>query len=211
MVNFEGEESPVPQQAASARSPVDEHDLLRSRLYRLLARLFAAAPDGALLDLLAGLDGDRTDMGQAISALASAAGGTTAEAARDEFQQIFIGLGRGLLLPYGSYYLTGFLNEKPLARLRADMAPLGIARNAASSEPEDHIAALMEMMAGLIEGDFGAPQPVAVQSDFFARHIASWAPHFFADLENLPQARLYAPAGQIGRLFMAIEAAAFEM
>ncbi len=199
------------QQNAAVRSDIDESDQLRAGLYRLLARMFASPPDRGLLDAVAGLSGDDTELGQAISALAEGARATTPEDARDEFQQLFVGIGRGLLLPYASYYLTGFLHEKPLARLRADMGPLGIVRSPDVHEPEDHIAALMEMMAGLISGSFGQVQSLDVQSEFFARHIGNWAPHFFADLENLAQARFYAPAGRIGRLFMAIEAAAFEM
>lgn len=198
-------------QAASFQPVVDESDQLRAGLYRLLARIFASPPDQDLLNAIAGLSGDETELGQAISALAQAARTTTLDDARDEFQQVFVGIGRGLLLPYASYYLTGFLNEKPLARLRADMGPLGIARSPDVSEPEDHLAALMEMMAGLISGSFGEPRSLDVQQEFFARHIGNWAPHFFADLEELPQARLYAPAGRIGRLFMSIEAEAFEM
>lgn len=184
---------------------------MRAGFYRLLARLLAAPADAELLDLVSGLQGDESEMGAAIADLAARAGKATPETARDEFELLFNGLGRGLLLPYASYYLTGFLNEKPLARLRADMAPLGIARRAGSGEPEDHVSALMDMMAGLIEGAFGAPQPLAGQRDFFARHVGTWAPHFYADLENLPQADLYAPVGRMGRLFMAIEAAAFDM
>ncbi|GHE02490.1 molecular chaperone TorD [Defluviimonas sp. 20V17] len=198
-------------QFAAVQPKTDEADQLRADLYRVLARLFSGPLDAASLAGVAGLQGDGSDLGQAINALAAQARDTTPEAAAEEFQQLFIGVSRGLLLPYGSYYLTGFLHEKPLARLRTDMAPLGITRRAGVVEPEDHIAALMEMMAGLIEGDFGAPQPLSVQSDFFTRHIGTWAEHFFTDLENLPQARLYAPAGRAGRLFMAVEAQAFEM
>ena len=198
-------------QTVLRKSSVDESELLRSGLYRLLARLLARTPDTELLTTLAGLDGDSTEMGQAISALAAAAAACDAEAARDEYQRLFVGLGRGLLVPYGSYYLTGFLNEKPLARLRADMVPLGAARSDGSSEPEDHIASLMEMMASFIDGSFGLSQPLSVQAEFFNKHVASWASYFFADLEACPQAQLYAPAGRMGRLFMAIEAAAFEM
>lgn len=198
-------------QIAAVQPKADEADQLRADLYRLLARLFSGPLDGAALASVAGLQGDGSELGQAISALATTARDTTPDAAAEEYQQIFVGVSRGLLLPYGSYYLTGFLHEKPLARLRADMAPLGIARRAGVVEPEDHIAALMEMMAGLIDGDFSAPQPLSVQSDFFARHIGAWASHFFSDLEDLPQARLYAPVGRAGRLFMAVEAQAFEM
>jgi len=199
------------QQSTALRTDIDESDQLRAGLYRLLARIFASPPDQDLLNVIAGLSGDDTELGQAISALAAGARDTTPQDAADEFQLLFVGIGRGLLLPYGSYYLTGFLHEKPLARLRADMEPLGIARSPDVVEPEDHIAALMEMMAGLISGSFGQAPSLDVQSEFFAKHIGIWAPHFFADLENLPQAQFYAPAGRIGRLFMAIEAAAFEM
>lgn len=190
---------------------LDDADQLRVYLYRLLARVFADAPNCEVLDLLGSLSGDASALGQAISDFAAIARDTPEKAARDEYQQIFIGVSRGLLLPYASYYLTGFLHEKPLARLRADMVPLQIARSPDVIEPEDHIAALLEMMAGLIEGRFGSAQPIKVQADFFARHIGNWAPHFFSDLEGLPQARLYVPAGRIGRLFMEIETAAFEM
>lgn len=199
------------QMSASLKVEVDEADQLRAQLYRLLARLLADAPDQDLLSGLSALTGDDSEMGQAISALAEAARTTAPEAAADEYQLLFVGISRGLLLPYASYYLTGFLHEKPLARLRADMEPLQIVRTPEVSEPEDHIASLMEMMAGLIEGSFGTVQPLDVQSDFFARHIGNWASHFFKDLEGLPQARLYAPVGRIGRLFLGIEAAAFEM
>ena len=98
-----------------------------------------------------------------------------------------------------------------LARLRNDMAPLGIARSAGSKEPEDHAGALMDMMAGLIEGSFGAPRPLAVQREFFVKHVGAWTPHFFADLEKAKSARLFRPVGRIGRLFMEIEEAAFAM
>lgn len=199
------------QSGAAVQSKVDEADQLRAGLYRLLSMMLAGAPDAATLAGLAGLQGDASEMGAAVSALADAARETTPEAVADEYQQLFIGISRGLLLPYASYYLTGFLHEKPLARLRADMGPLGIARSEGVTEPEDHIAALMEMMAGLIEGAFGAPRSLDEQAEFFARHIGTWAPHFFGDLENLAQARLYAPVGRIGRLFMAVEAQAFEM
>lgn len=205
------EEGFVMQTSAAVQPKVDEADQLRADLYRLLSRLLAEAPDAQTLALVTGLEGDSSEMGEAVSALAAVARDTTPETVAEEFQQLFIGISRGLLLPYASYYLTGFLHEKPLARLRADMGPLGIARSEGVTEPEDHIAALMEMMAGLIEGGFGAPRTLDEQAEFFARHIGNWAPHFFNDLENLAQAQFYAPVGRIGRLFMAVERQAFEM
>lgn len=199
------------QQTGVLKAKVDEADQLRANLYGLLARLLRAPADSELLSMLRSLGTDDSELGQAIGALAEAARNATPETIREEYETLFIGMGRGLLVPFGSYYLTGFLNEKPLARLRADMEPLGIVRSPDVKEPEDHVAALMEVMAGLIEGRFGAAHPLPVQRGFFARHVLSWTPHFFADLEKAPAARFYSPVGRIGRLFMSIEEVAFEM
>jgi TorA maturation chaperone TorD len=190
---------------------IDPEDALRAQLYRLLARLLAAPPDRTLLDLAAGLEGDETPLGLAMGALAREAARATPAATADEYFDLFIGIGRGELVPYASFYLTGFLNERPLARLRADMAQLGIARAAEVKEPEDHIAALCEMMAGLIVGTFGAPAGLGVQRRFFEQHVAPWATRFFADLSSARVARLYAPVGTIGSSFMTIETTAFAM
>lgn len=186
-------------------------ECLRAHQYQLLARFLAAPPDAALLSLASGLEGDQTELGTALGALAHLAGRITPEAASREFHALFIGVGRGELLPYGSYYRTGFLYEQPLAELRKDMARLGIARAAEVKEPEDHIAALCDMMAGLITGTFGAPLDVAAQRTFFKAHLAPWAGRFFTDLEGAHEAMLYTPIGTIGRVFMAIEQAAFGM
>lgn len=190
---------------------IADADLLRVNVYRLLARLLSAPADDAILKLLREMSGDSTDLGSAFGELRAVAADTSVEQAREEYQDLFIGIGRGELVPYGSYYLTGFLNEKPLARLRNDMAPLGIARADDRKEPEDHAGALMEMMAGLIDGTFGDPAPLRAQREFFDKHVASWTPHFFSDLEKAKNARLYKPVGRIGALFMEIERAAFEM
>ena len=189
---------------------VEAEDALRAQLYRLLSRLLAAPPDRDLLALVAGMTGDDTPLGRGVHALAERAGEAAPKAVANEYADLFIGIGRGELVPFASYYLTGFLNEKPLARLRGEMAGLGIARAADVKEPEDHIAALCEMMAGLIEGTFGDPAPLAVQRRFFERHLAPWAPRFFEDLEGARAAGLYRPVGTIGSAFMAIEEAAFE-
>ena len=184
---------------------------LRADQYRLLARFLAAPPDAVLLELAAGFAGDDTDFGRALAELAGRAGQVTPASVAREYTDLFIGIGRGELVPYASYYLTGFLNEKPLAKLRGDMARLGIARAETVKEPEDHIAALCEMMAGLITGAFGAPLDLAAQRKFFDRHLAPWAPLFFEDLEKAKSAWLYAPVGTLGRVFMGIEKTAFMM
>jgi TorA maturation chaperone TorD len=164
-----------------------------------------------LLAELKGAEGDSSELGRAFVALAREAAATSAADAKSEYHDLFIGIGRGELVPYGSYYLTGFLHEKPLAELRETLAGLGIARDSSVKEPEDHIAALCEVMAGLIDGAFGAPAPLPVQWRLFERHIAPWAARFFADLEAAETARFYRAVGRIGRLFVGVETTAFAM
>jgi TorA maturation chaperone TorD len=186
-------------------------DWARAEHYRLLGRLLAAPPNGELLGLCAGLEGGEAPVGRALAALAEQAAATSPEAVRDEYFDLFIGVGRSELLPYASYYLTGFLNERPLAKLRVDMARLGIEREPHVKEPEDHIAALCEMMAGLITGDFAYPLDLAGQRAFFDAHLRGWAERFFVDLETAQAARFYRPVGTLGREFFEIEVAAFAM
>lgn len=193
------------------REDVAEEDLLRADLYRFVATLLASPPTDETLKTASALTGDDSDLGQGITALATLAKATSRQAAEREYNRLFIGVGRGELLPYASYYLTGFLNEKPLARLRGHMTELGIERNPDVKEPEDHIATLFEMMSGLILGDYGTPLSVEDQHAFFNTHVATWAPHFFRDLEAAEGSVFYAPVGLIGRAFMEIEIEAFRM
>jgi TorA maturation chaperone TorD len=193
----------------SAETHVEEK--LRAEQYQLLATMLARPPDASLLHTLASLTGDGSDLGQAFAALADAARASDPVRAEREYHELFIGLGRGELVPYASYYLTGFLNEKPLAKLRVDMSRLGIARADEVKEPEDHIAALCEMMAGLIQGWFRPPLDLVGQRAFFDAHLRPWAPTFFEDLEGARNARVYRPIGTIGRVFMTIEQTAFDM
>ena len=196
---------------ATVTNSIAEEDRLRADLYDFLGVLLAGPPNKGLLDQTARLSGDETDLGTAIAALSQIARHTGAPAVEREFNALFIGLGRGELLPYASYYLTGFLNEKPLAALRRDMAARGMTRAPNVYEPEDNIASLMEMMAGLITGRFGKPAPLADQKTFFNRHIGPWAGHFFTDLEAAKNSVLYASVGAVGRVFMDIETEGFRM
>lgn len=195
----------------AVKTTVSEENRLRANVYNFLATFLITKPDAAGLDAARALSGDDTDFGKAFSALARVAGKASEHDVADEYNGLFIGLGRGELLPYGSYYLTGFLHEKPLAKLRNDMQALGIERRDGMSEPEDHIGSLMEMMAGLISGRYGEPASIKVQRDFFMTHIEPWAGHFFKDLEAAKLSRFYQPVGTIGRLFMEIEKSAFAM
>src|SRR3954471_18255488 len=141
---------PPPSAAHAPERPVDEVDIGRAREYALLAALLLRAPDQNLLDQLSELKADPSPLGLTHAGLAAAAAGTNSDKASREYFDLFIGLGRGELLPYGSYYLTGFLHERPLARLRTDLDKLGIERAAGQAEPEDHAAILCEIMAGLV-------------------------------------------------------------
>ncbi|WP_241503761.1 TorD/DmsD family molecular chaperone [Ferruginivarius sediminum] len=190
---------------------VPEEDALRANVYALLAQLLARAPDAALLDRLRNLDGDDSEFGETVRTLARVAQTATPEAVEEEYFDLFIGIGESELKPYGSYYLTGFLNEKPLARLRLDMRRLGIARAEGINEPEDHIAAVCEMMAGLITGAFSEPAGLAEQRAFYEQHLGNWAPRFFEDLEAAQRASFYMPVGALGRLFLEVENQAFDM
>jgi TorA maturation chaperone TorD len=187
----------------------DEVAAARSQEYALLSTMLARAPDATLLQRLASLRGDATPLGVAHAALAQAASETAVERAEREFFDLFIGLGRGELLPYGSYYLTGFLHERPLARLRADLAPLGIERADGNCEPEDHAATLCEIMAGLVSGRL--PSPAGTDQQIFEKHVAPWMGRFFADLEQAQAAQLYRRVGTLGRIFMQIETEAFAL
>ncbi len=188
---------------------VDEIDAARAQEYALLAALLMRAPDAGLLKRLAGLRGDGSPLGMAHIALAEVASRATVENVEREFFDLFIGVGRGELMPYGSYYLTGFLHERPLARLRDDLGKLGIERVEGNVEPEDHAATLCEIMAGLIGGQFGA-QPGRDQ-EIFEKHMAPWMGRFFRDIEMAEAANFYRPVGTIGRLLMDIETEAFAL
>jgi TorA maturation chaperone TorD len=197
---------------------VDELDLARSRLYGLLGLLLAAPPSRAALDRIAaalrggGGAAPGSPLGRALDELGALAAATPEAEAEREYNALFVGVDRGELVPYASYYLTGFLHSRPLARLRQEMAALGLERAPGVPEPEDHIAALCEVMAGLIAGDFAAaPGGGTGERGFFERHLAPWAGRFFRDLERARAARLYRPVGAVGRLLVDIDEAAWAM
>jgi TorA maturation chaperone TorD len=187
----------------------DDVAIARAQEYALLSVLLARAPDADLLEKLAALRGDPTPLGVAHAALAQAASEITVERIEREFFDLFIGIGRGELLPYGSYYIAGFLHERPLARLREDLNMLGIERAEDQYEPEDHAAILLEIMAGLVGSRFAAPADSEQQ--LFEKHLAPWIGRFFADLERAEGADFYRRVGTLGRVFLDIETKAFAL
>ena len=190
--------------AEAVPSPSDaDGDAVRANTYGLLGALLASPPRNEIFDLLAGIEVPSTDgLGAAWEALGRAARHAAVDAVDDEYHDLFIGVGRGELIPYGSWYLTGFVMDKPLAALRSDLAALGFERQDDVKEPEDHAAALLETMALMV----ASPEHgIDVQRRFFDRHVATWMRTFFADLQAAGSARFYRAVGQLGDRFMAFE------
>ena len=188
---------------------IEETDAARSQEYALLSVLLVRAPDADLLSRLAGLRGDATPLGLAHMALGEAAAKADPERVSREYFDLFIGLGRGELMPYGSYYLTGFLHDRPLARLRDDLAAIGIERVEGNVEPEDHAATLCEIMSGVIGGQL--PAPAGTDRNLFEKHMAPWIGRLFADMERAESADFYQHVGALGRLFIQLEKEAFAL
>ena len=193
----------------SMADDIDEIDSARAQEYAMLAALLARAPDADFLSRLGKLRGDATPLGLAHVALGEAASKTNAERVGREYFDLFIGLGRGEVLPYASYYLTGFLHDRPLARLRDDLQAIGIERAEGNFEPEDHAAILCEIMAGVVGGRFAAPE--GTDRKLFEKHMAPWIGRLFADLERAEAAVFYRAVGALGRLFMQLETEAFAL
>jgi TorA maturation chaperone TorD len=194
---------------AAAPDAVDEIDAARAREYALLSTLLRRAATTDLLTRLAALGGDASPLGIVHAAIGQGAAAATIKSIEREFFDLFVGIGRGELVPYASFYLTGFLNERPLARLRDDLARLGIARVDMEVEPEDHAAVLCEIMAGLAGGRFDTP--TGADRALFEKHLAPWIGRFFADLERAKAADFYRHIGTLGRVFMDIEREAFTL
>ena len=190
---------------------ISEEDKIRSDMYCFLAGVLQREPSDDLVRGYNDLKGDKSDIGKAFSILSDLSKKVSPSDIRNEYQNLFIGVGRGELLPFGSFYITGFLHDKPLASIRRDLNAMGIKRGDDFKEPEDHIACLCEIMSGMITGEYGKYFSVPEQRSFFKKHIQSWAEHFFTDLEGAKSAIFYSPVGTIGKLFIKIEEEAFSM
>lgn len=188
---------------------VDDVDRARAQEYALLATLLSRSPDARMLGRLALLRGDASPLGAAHTVLAEAAATANAESVKAEYLDLFDGLGRSRFLPYASYYLTGSLYGRPLARLRQTLQSLGIERAEHHSEPEDHAAFLCELMARLAGGQIAAP--AGAEREIFETHLLPWIGRFFADLERAESADFYAGVGAVGRTFVDIETKAFTL
>jgi TorA maturation chaperone TorD len=186
-------------------STLPEEQLRRSGCYSVLAALLRDIPNSNVLQYVSDLEVDAASTGNellvSLNMLSLAARHSSEESLRDEYHALFIGLGRGEMVPYGSWYQTGFLMEKPLGMLRADLQQLGFERSQDVHEPEDHIAALCEVMAMLIQEGASLVQ----QQSFFENHVGNWSGSFFDDLAKAESAVFYRSAARFGSAFMALE------
>lgn len=195
----------------TAENLINNEDQLRADMYSFLANLLRAEPSSELVNQLTKLESDDSPIGKSIKTLSKLASSLDLPTIRDEYVRIFIGVGRGEILPFASYYLTGFLKDKPLAKLRNDMKEIGIELAENVKEPEDHIASLFDMMSGLILGKFSKKFSIGEQRDFFNKHLAPWVDLLMRDIESSRIAVFYSPIGTIGREFMEIERSSFSM
>jgi TorA maturation chaperone TorD len=184
---------------------IEQEQRYRASAYALLAALLRAPPDQALLDHVVALspesDAEPDELSEAMSALAGAAQQQRPEDLEDEYNLLFIGLGKGEVVPYGSWYLTGYLMEQPLSELRDDLRALGFERSPEIREPEDHAAAIFEVFSVMITDNVSLDQ----QQLFFAKHMQSWLPRFFADLAKAKAADFYRFVARFGVAFYSLE------
>ncbi len=182
-----------------------EEQARRAGMYSVLAALLRDAPDTGVLSFVGRLESDaeagKNELALALSMLSLASRHSSSASIRDEYHALFIGLGRGELVPYGSWYQTGFLMEKPLALLREDLARLGFERAAEVREPEDHIAALCEVMSMLVRDQV----PFSRQQQFYNNHIGNWAQTFFTDLADAQSSTFYKSVARFGSAFCSLE------
>jgi len=199
----------------AADGNLEDEQRYRAGAYGLLAALLRAVPDQMLLDHLVALspqsdpqnDSEPDAFAEAMASLADAARGRSPAQIEEEYHNLFIGIGKGEVVPYGSWYMTGFLMEQPLSDLRDDLRALGFERSADTHEPEDHAAAILEVFSVMITDVSDIPE----QQRFFDNHMKPWLERFFTDLGNARSADFYKPVAQFGAAFIKLELAYLSM
>jgi len=182
----------------------DDNKVWRAQTYALLANLFSQAPDQTIIDHIAAIEITEPDspMGKQWSNLVAEAKKASVTELADEYQTLFIGVTHGELIPYGSYYQTGFLMEEPLAELRADLAKLGLVKHEDAAEPEDHVSAQCDVMRLLLMAE---GTPVVTDKEFFLHHLKPWIENFFTDLAESQTSPFYQVLGQFSKAFINME------
>jgi TorA maturation chaperone TorD len=195
-------------------SALDE-ETARAEIYGLLAQLYYAPPSPDLLDAIRVAVTEAPVAGGLLEEpwrdVVGAAREVSNSQAADEYDALFGGVGKPEVYLFGSHYLAGFLNEKPLAKLRTDLAALGLERDEAMPETEDHFAYVCEVMRYLVAGDDAAVSNLTKQSEFFAAHIQPWAEQMCDAIAAHPRARLYSSIARFTKVFVQVEAQAFDM
>ena len=192
-----------------------DEETARAEVYGLLAALYYAAPSQALYNNIK----VAVTQAPAAGALLEASWTELVAATRDqtlvditsEYDALFGGVSKPEVYLFGSHYLSGFLNEKPLAALRTDIAKLGLARDEAMPETKDHVAYLSEVMRYLIAGDDAAVANLTRQREFFTRHVQTWMPQMCEALAAHPKARFYRALAGFTQVFISVEAQGFDM
>jgi len=193
----------------------DSVELARAELYGLLARLWLAPPDAELLLAFKTAVTEAPETGTLLEApweaLVAALRATTIESAAAEHEALFHGVGKPEIFAYASFHLSGFLNEKPLAALRHDLAALGLTRDANALETEDHIAYLLEVMRYLIAGDDVAVCNLEQQRRFYRAHIQTWAEALCNAVLSHPRAQIWRAVAGFTAEFLRVETQGFDM
>jgi TorA maturation chaperone TorD len=196
-------------------NPGDSEEIARADLYGLLSRLWFGPPDAALMQQFARAAATGADSGSFLQTpwdqLVAAMRASSLDAARQEHEALFIGLGKPDVYLYASFYLSGYLNERPLVQLRDDLKTLGLARASAMTETEDHIAYEFEVMRYLIAGDDAAHCNLEQQRRFFRAHLQPWAERLCDAVAAHPQSSLYRAVAGLTRAFVQVETQAFDL
>ena len=192
-----------------------DEEIARAEVYGLLAQLYQAPPAP---ELLANLRVAATEapvagafLEEPFRQLVGAARACSDAAVADEFEALFGGVGKPEVWAYGSHYLSGFLNDKPLVRLRSDLAALGLGRDESRAETEDHIAYLCEVMRYLIAGDDVAVANLTQQQRFFAAHLQPWVERLCEAIAAQPRAEFYRAVALFTQAFMNVGAQGFDL
>lgn len=201
--------------AIQVAPPGDVEETARAELYGLLARLWLAAPDAELLAQFRVAVTEAPEPGGHLEApwqdLVAAMRATTATQAAEEFDALFLGVGKPEIFVFGSFHLSGVLNDRPLAQLRTDLAALGLGRDEARMETEDHVSYVFEVMRYLIAGDDAGTCNLEQQRRFFRAHVQPWVDRLCEAVQRHPRARLWATIAALTRAFVEVETQGFDL
>ena len=205
--------TPEPAKPVAFVKAATREDAARADLYALLSRLFYAGPDAALLLSIPAAQGliavAESELSKTWAALCDAAKTTDAAAATLEYDQIFVGTGKAPISIYASHYLTGSFKEQTLVNLRDELQRIGLQRRGGATEPEDHLAGLLDVMRHLVlRGD--SDENVAAQTSFFNSYLKPWCAGFAVEVMKMPSAGFYRRVAAFMKSYFEIEVESFD-